>query len=55
MSVLDQLDVNKYFNGEMDRWIEKRHEMLEMMIAARCKEKPNYLKDKSLLTHIIEV
>ena len=169
MSVLDQLDVSEYFNGEMDRWIEKRHEMLDifkrkglsvlivdsnnempleviekafpdlslktfdladcndgdfnrigqhlgqyisngkcaydgllfdnidcinagkdtedlqtmvwqslkrddsemcgysilpfddaipfdkMMIAARCKEKPNYLKDKSLLTHIIKV
>ncbi|MDE6551765.1 MAG: hypothetical protein K2K98_02215 [Muribaculaceae bacterium] len=27
----------------------------KMMIAARCKEKPDYLKDKSLLTHIIEV
>lgn len=30
MSVLDQLDVSKYFNGEMDRWIEKRHEMLDV-------------------------
>ncbi len=23
MSILDQLDVSEYFNGEMDRWIEK--------------------------------
>lgn len=29
MRILNQLDLSKYFNGEMDRWIEKRNEMLD--------------------------
>ena len=36
MSVLDQLDVSEYFNGKMDRGIEKRHEILEVLKSKGC-------------------